>query len=202
MAHINVSSRTILADSRDARHDGVNAMPELDHTTQLSFFDTIEIPLTKGYITVVDALDADLAEHKWCVSSRRYATLSVLLRGKRTLTCIHNAILERVIGRALLKGEEVDHIDGDRLNNRRNNLRLATHAQNMANRKLQKNNKSNFRGVSFHKGSQKWRAEIQKEGTKTNLGYFNTPEEAYAAYLEASNRLFGEFARNDNKEVR
>ncbi len=81
----------------------------------------------------------------------------------------------------------IDHADGNKLNNRWENLRLATTAQNTANAKLNKNNKSGFKGVSFANG--KWQARIS-----VNLGAFDTPEEASAAYMRAAKMLWGEFA--------
>lgn len=89
----------------------------------------------------------------------------------------------------------VDHIDGDTLNNRIANLRLATHAQNLGNSKRRKDNTSGFKGVSADRSGARWRAQIKRNGRIAHLGTFDTPEEAHAAYVAAATELFGEFAR-------
>lgn len=90
---------------------------------------------------------------------------------------------------------EVDHADGDGLNNKWANLRAASKAQNGANCKAKKNNKSGFKGVSYCKATNKFRATIQAEGKWKWLGGFSTAEEAAEAYAEASKSLHGEFGR-------
>lgn len=81
---------------------------------------------------------------------------------------------------------EVDHIDGNPLNNAFANLRDEPHNVNMRNIMApQKNSSSGFRGVSWAKRERKWRADIKVNGKKKYLGYFDTPEEASAAYLRA-----------------
>ena len=77
----------------------------------------------------------------------------------------------------------IDHIDRDRNNNRIENLRDATHIENMANIAAQKNNRCGLKGAHFHKGSGKYRGSISRNGKKYNLGSFATAEEAHAAYL-------------------
>jgi hypothetical protein len=90
----------------------------------------------------------------------------------------------------------VDHRDGDGLNNRRSsNLRIATRGQNAANAKLRADNTSGFKGVTLHRVSGKWQAYINANGRRHSLGYFETPEEAGAAYASAGPRAHGDFAR-------
>jgi hypothetical protein len=88
----------------------------------------------------------------------------------------------------------VDHRDGDRSNNRWDNLRRATPSQNSANRRRHRNNKCGFKGVT-RAVSGRWCASIHKNGRSRHLGTFSTPEEAHAAYMAAARRLFGEYAR-------
>lgn len=90
---------------------------------------------------------------------------------------------------------EVDHINGDILDNRWENLRIATHSQNMKNRGAPSNNTSGYKGVSFHRKKGKWRAAIHSEGKKYHLGYFNSAELASQAYEEAAKIHHGNFAR-------
>lgn len=160
---------------------------------------TVTIPLSKGYETIVDAVDADLATFKWsvkdCNASNIYAIRHVSrIDGKQIFERIHRVILTRMIGRPLNKDEQVDHIDGDGLNNRRSNLRIATAGQNRANQMRTSRNTSGFKGVSWNKGMRKWSAQICKKRVRVYLGYFDSPEDAYKAYCEAARAMFGEFA--------
>lgn len=86
---------------------------------------------------------------------------------------------------------DVDHINGDRADNRIINLRLATRAENMQNElHARKNNQSSgFLGVSWSKPASKWMAKIKKSGTSTYLGLFHTAEAAYAAYVAAKREM-------------
>lgn len=91
--------------------------------------------------------------------------------------------------------EEVDHRDRSGLNNRRYNLRKCTHSQNQANRRLQSNNTTGFRGVYWDKARAQWSAEIKVMGKKRFLGRYASIEEAAAVRDEASKIHFGEFAQ-------
>lgn len=89
----------------------------------------------------------------------------------------------------------IDHIDGNRSNNRFKNLRQCNFSQNSANRKISASNTSGYKGVSFVKRTKKWGAWIKVNGKSKNLGCaFNTPEEAFEAYKNASIEFFGEFS--------
>ena len=90
--------------------------------------------------------------------------------------------------------EFVDHIDGDKTNNRIENLRLATRSQNGSNRPKQKDNTSGYKGVSWSKQYKKWVAQIMKNNKLIYLGLFATPELASQAYNAAAEKLQGEFA--------
>lgn len=90
---------------------------------------------------------------------------------------------------------EVDHKDGNRLNNQRSNLRIVTHAQNMMNRKLGRNSSTGFKGVDFHKSSNLFRARIYANRKGFSLGYFKDAQSAHNAYKAASIRHHGEFGR-------
>ena len=88
---------------------------------------------------------------------------------------------------------DIDHINGDRSDNRLANLRKATRSQNCSNSKLRADNNIGLKGVSIQKG--RYRAQIQVKGKKQFLGMFSTPEEAHEAYCKAAQSLHGEFAR-------
>lgn len=162
-----------------------------------------EIPLTKGYVTVVDDCDADLDFPKWQVeevnSEIVYAARKKYFgQRQKTTVKLHRLILERMLNRPLRRGEYVDHINGDGLDNRRCNLRLATAAQNQMNQRRRRDNTSGFKGVRFDRARQRWRAEIRVDGKHIFLGRFDTPVEAHRAYCKAAALYFGEFA-NDGR---
>ena len=90
--------------------------------------------------------------------------------------------------------KEIDHINRDRLDNRMSNLRMATRSQNSMNKGRRSDNKSGVTGVTWHKGSQKWRAVCHMNGKQIQVGMFDSIEEAAKAYAEAAEKLHGEFA--------
>jgi hypothetical protein len=89
----------------------------------------------------------------------------------------------------------IDHVNGDKGDNRIVNLRLADQAQNGHNRGANSNNKAGLKGVCFHRGTGKWKAEIMARGKRRHLGLFQTPKEAHAAYSAAAASLHQDFAR-------
>jgi len=103
------------------------------------------------------------------------------------------ALMHRIIMKAP-RHLEVDHIDGNRLNNRRSNLRLCTSSQNKMNRGIRKDTKSGYKGVSWHKQRKKWTARIKAEGKYKHLGLFENIKDAVIAYNEASIKYHKEFA--------
>lgn len=164
---------------------------------------TIEIPLTKDYVTIVDECDAHLAQLKWlAVVDRRgkvYACHDVAIPNTRKANryYIHRMILEQMLGVALEKKHEVDHIDGDSLNNRRANLRLASRLQNAKNRNMPRNNTSGVQGVLWSKNKGMWIARIGVDSRYIHLGYFFEFELAVEARKEAETKYYGEFAHRD-----
>lgn len=167
----------------------------------------IEIPLSdrngsknKGkYVAIIDEEDAILAEsYSWSVFHSSNAPYAINRTIKRML---HQAILERMLdGRRLEKGEEVDHINGNTLDNRRDNLRLATRSQNAANRGVSSKSSTKLKGAYYHKKSGNYQSYIMKDGIYYRLGQFSTPEEAHEAYCKKAIELFGEFANFGRKK--
>lgn len=94
-------------------------------------------------------------------------------------------------------GEEVDHRDGDGLNNQRFNLRRCTHLQNLRNTRIQTNGSSKYKGVGWRPEKKKWRARIMVNGQDICLGHFNDELAAAMAYDKAAKVYFGEFARTN-----
>lgn len=149
-----------------------------------------EILLLRGQIALVDDSDYEWAATRaWYMSNYGYAV---------TKKHPHNPVAMHRILAGAKDGQEVDHIDGDRLNNQRANLRLCTHAENARNRARHKNNRCGFKGVYLDASSRRknpWRAKIAVNGVVIRLGSFPSPELAYRAYCDAALRLHGRFAR-------
>lgn len=91
--------------------------------------------------------------------------------------------------------DEIDHIDGNRTNNRIDNLRLVTRLQNQWNSKVRTDNTSGFKGVSWNKKAKRWAANISIGGRVTYLGMYDTAEEAHEAYAVRAKEMRGDFAR-------
>jgi AP2 domain-containing protein/HNH endonuclease len=98
--------------------------------------------------------------------------------------------------------KEVDHINGDTLDNRRCNLRICSHKENLRNQKLPKNSKSGYKGVTWYKRIKKWRSHIRLNKKQIHLGYFDDIKLAANAYNEAAIKYFGEFAKLNDLGVK
>lgn len=171
--------------------------------------ESIIIAMIHGYTTVIDTIDSDLAGLHWSykttpeghIYAKRDVTEIPQIKGrqkrKRREISLHRTILERIIGRRLQTGEMCDHINGDTLDNRRANLRVASSAQNNQNCKMHIDNSSGYKGVYWEKRVRRWRADIQANGERRFLGLYATAVEASEAYQRAALELHGEFARSD-----
>lgn len=143
------------------------------------------IIMNKSQLTVaVDDEDYDyLNQYTWYLHIKGYA--GARKDGKYCL--MHRLILNPP------KGKMCDHIDGNKLNNTKKNLRIATNKENLRNRSKQKNNTTGYKGVHFCKARNKYQAQITIDKKFHFLGYFHTPEEAYKAYCTAAKLTFKEF---------
>lgn len=152
------------------------------------------VPLTRGYVAVIDAADAEIVgQHNWMafvMTGRNMVYASTNIGGRKN----HRTVLMHRLIAGEPKGLQVDHRDGDGLNNRRENLRAATHADNQRNSRTPVTNSSGFKGVSLCNGGPKWQARISVDNITRYLGVFETKEEAAEAYMKAAQRLHGEFA--------
>ena len=92
-------------------------------------------------------------------------------------------------------GQYVDHINGDRLDNRKENLRFCTLSQNSMNKRGRSSRTSKYKGVCYAKRRNKWQASIRVDGKERFLGYFNNEEDAAKAYDEAALKFYKEFAK-------
>lgn len=162
-----------------------------------------EISLSKGQVALVDAADyADLMRFKWyalfCRTTGgyyayRYATRGEILPGlsdTQKYVSMHRYLMG-------FPASHVDHRDQNSLHNWRDNLRLATRSQNQANRRLQSNNTSGYRGVSFRKEfshvERPWRAYVYSK-KRINIGVYKTAVEAAVAHDLKALEVYGEFA--------
>lgn len=151
---------------------------------------TVTIPLSRGQVAIVDDMDARLAAHSWSAHPCNRGTGGFYAaRSERgTTVYMHRVIL------GAPKGLLVDHINGDGLDNRRANLRLATHSQNLMNRTT--TSSSGFRGVeATGRIKRPWVAIINEGPVAIRIGVFETVEEAARAYDREAAARFGEFAK-------
>lgn len=142
-----------------------------------------KIKLARGVYTTVSKQDYEkVSKFKWYASCSRGITVAARYR----------MLMHRFIMNAK-KNELVDHRDGNTLNNRRRNLRKATHAQNTRNRRKQKS-KSRYKGVCWYKDRHKWSAQIRFNRKLKHLGTFTNEIRAAQAYDRAARQLFGVYA--------
>jgi hypothetical protein len=154
------------------------------------------IPLTQGQFAIVDAADYEwLSQWKWHAGWNKHTQGFYVKRGVRLGSSrFRTDFMHRLIlGLEHADRRQGDHWNGNTLDNRRDNLRIATYAQNTQNARPRKDNPSGYKGVQLHRGV--WCAQITVNGKKQHLGSFSTPELAHAAYCEAAKKAYGEFAR-------
>lgn len=149
------------------------------------------INLNKGKYALVDDEDyhriINYKNCKWFYHTE-YAMATIYDEQKRT----HTINMHRIIMNAQ-KGQQVDHINGNRLDNRKENLRFVTNSQNQMNRK-KVGAKSGYKGVYWQPGLSKWFAGIYVNGKSKHLGYFIDKVEAAKRYNQAAIEYFGEYA--------
>lgn len=154
-----------------------------------------EIPLTQGQVAVVDLSDFEaMSQYKWQARKSKhshvwYAIRSVGSKPNQKTLQMHRIIMDLPSTNGLF----VDHINGDGLDNRRINLRVATHSQNHMNERLRKDNTSGFKGVS--KQGNLWQVNMASNGRMVYVGLYKSLEEACEARRLAEIEMYGEFAR-------
>jgi len=152
----------------------------------------IRIYLGKGKFAIIDYEDAHrVLQHKWHCSGHADGAYAVSDSERNGIggpsVYMHRLILDAPADK------KVDHINGNRLDNRKENLRLATHAQNQRNRTKSRNNKTGYKGV--YRIRNRWQASITVDGKRIRLGAFGTPEDAARSYDAAAREYHGEFAK-------
>ena len=144
------------------------------------------VALTRGFVALVDPADAPkLAAWDWAASNRLYARRN----RDNAYLYMHRAITDAPAGR------QVDHINGNGLDNRKANLRLCTAAENCANARPMTGKASRFKGVDWHSQAGKWRAKIKSDRRTRHIGLFRSEAEAATAYDQEARALFGQFAK-------
>lgn len=154
-----------------------------------------EISLSKGKIAIVDDEDYErISQWRWHAHFNFINnTLSAIRKekdenGKHHQVFMHNEIMN------VANGFEVDHINHNRLDNQKSNLRICTHHENMFNRRSQDNSRSQYKGVAWHKHNKMWQANITVDRKQINLGYFKNEIDAAKAYDKAAQKYQGNFA--------
>lgn len=141
-----------------------------------------EIKLKHGEIVLVDDQDfEELNKYKWCLNSGGYASRRI---DTHTSILMHRQVMNTP------KGLETDHINGNKLDNRRENLRNVTHSQNQLHSRLPKTNTSGHKGIVWDKKNNKWQAQIKVNQKNHHLGRFIELEEAKKARQEAERLYF------------
>lgn len=161
---------------------------------------TMEIPLTQGKVALIDAEDyPKIAGYRWRFHCG-YARASQYDPASKRSQAVHMSHV--ILPCPPVKGLEVDHINRNKLDNRKENLRLVTRSQNCANRGNFKNSKSQYKGVRWNKKMGLWEAAIRKDNVITNLGAYDDEIAAASAYNEYARKMWGEYAvLNDIEEV-
>ena len=152
-----------------------------------------QIFLTHDKVALIDDEDYIIASqyHWYAVKGKYtwYATTHQKINGKMKTLYLHRIIMEAE------QDVEVDHIDGNGLNCIRKNMRLCTPLDNNRNRRIQKGNKSGYKGVRWDSRLGKWRSEISVKNKLIHLGVFIQKDDAGLAYNEAAKLHYGDFAR-------
>jgi hypothetical protein len=152
----------------------------------------ITVQLTKGYTCLIDNEDAWLLQWKWHAQVSRwgvYAARTLHLQHRKTKTIRMARVIMGVSDPSVL----VDHRDGNKLDNRRHNLRICTKAQNAKNRVPNRDSQTGIKGIR-RKGSG-WQARIRHNGRQMCLGTRKVLQQAINLYNSASRELHGEFGR-------
>lgn len=154
-----------------------------------------KIQLSQGKAALVDDEDYEfLSRWKWHYGVGGYACRSQyfgMMNGKPKKKLI---LMHRVVNKTFVD-DQTDHINGDRLDNRRLNLRTVNQSQNNMNQKPLAGKSSIYKGVSFFKRDETWEAHIKKDGRKRHIGYYSSEKTAARAYNIMAHQLFGDYAR-------
>ncbi len=156
----------------------------------------IAIPLPNGQVCLISREDNDLSTYAWHMSTKGgYVQRKVKEDEKRKYIFLHREIAQRIIGGSLTHSIIVEHENGNKLDNRRQNILPLTAAESTQRHNIRRSNKSGYRGVYYNKSEEKWVSSITVNKRKIHLGYYNDPKCAAKAYNEAAIKYYGEDAK-------
>lgn len=147
------------------------------------------------HVVEIDDEDAErVLKFKWCVHYK-YKYGHYRLTDVRTNTIKNGKRRQIALHKLLTSYKIVDHADRNVLNNKKENLRNCSNAENLRNKGLQSNNTSGFKGVYWNKNRNKFQAQIKFNGKNFYLGLYNTLQEGAEVYDRAATELHGDFAK-------
>lgn len=157
-----------------------------------------KIPISQGKEVLVDDIDYEkLSQHKWCALKSRgtfYARRTAYQKIGKKWEVEQRILMHRELMNPV-RSMQVDHIDGNGLNNQRSNLRICSQDENRWNVGKPRHNTSGFKGVCFHKLTKMWQVSLRKNSKQIYVGLYPTKEKAAEAYLEACLKYHGSFAK-------
>lgn len=149
-----------------------------------------KITIYGGNVALVDAEDYPLlSRYKWHMTNNGYVETTVVIGGKKINILMHRFIM------GIPTSMVIDHKDGDKLNNTKENLRITYQSKNVVNSTKRKGTSSKYKGVSWAKRERRWRVQIKVGGKVIGGRYFEEENEAGRKYNEMAEKYFGEFAR-------
>jgi hypothetical protein len=153
---------------------------------------TRKIELTRGFEAIIDDEDFErVSKYKWRANVTSWGTYAVTwmrIEGRGQHVYLQRFLL------GLPRDKLITFANGDKLDNRRINLKYTTRSKSQMGRPRRSNNRTGFKGVSFNKAAEKYKSYIKKDGKLHYLGLHATAKEAAAAYNEKAKELYGEFA--------
>lgn len=151
-----------------------------------------ELSLTRGFVALVDDEDYEqLSKYKWTATDEGYAFRMAKVIGGREKISMHRFLM----GIGKNDPRQVDHINGNAQDNRKENLRICSQSENLKNYKKPSTNTSGYKGVSWSTATNKWKAQIRVNNEVKYLGVYENAEDAHRAYCAASEKYHGEFGR-------
>ena len=179
------------------RHDKILSRTRYDSNEIVTEGELCRMKIYKdnGDVNGIVLLDKEnvekIRDFKWYLSKFGYVVGTNRKKWKDKIFWLHRLILG--LGK---HKQDIDHKNGDKLDNRKINLRLATRSQNLQNMKMRKNI-SGYKGVDWHPQTQKWRSSLKLNGKRISLGCYYSKEDAALAYNRGAEKHFGEFARKN-----